>query len=207
MSIKGARRKRETQGAWGGAGGASHVPGKPSAGGFLFTLIHSDRRTMAIEIGRDRQVKVRVPWRTKAADAQRFVDAHGPWVLKRLQQLGDAPPEPDEAVRSALMAQAKQVLPGLVERWARAVGVQPKGLTMTGARTRFGSCSSKGRLCFSYHVMRYPMSAIECVVLHEVCHLKHLNHGNGFYALLSHHMPDHKERRKLLRQPPQEEYT
>lgn len=178
---------------------------RPSQGGFLFTVIRSDRRTMAIEIGQDRRVKVRVPRHAREADVLRFVDAYGHLVARRLHTLGDAQPEPDEDQVLAWKQRAQALLPAMADRWAKALGVQHSGLSITAARTRFGSCSSKGRLCFSLYLMRYPMQAIDYVVLHEVCHLLHMNHGAGFYALLSKHMPDYRERRKLLRRPIQED--
>ncbi len=196
------------QDAFRGYSGVEHPCQKqqePSSGGFLFTVVRSRRRTMAIEIGRDRQVTVRVPNRVSNREVARFVEEYRERVQKKLDALGDAPPEPNEAQVRRLKERAKQVLPPLVDKWAKAVGVTPQGFSVTGARTRFGSCSSKGRLCFSYHLMRYPEEAIDYVVLHEVCHLRHMNHGRHFYALLSQHMPDYNVRRQLLKRPPKEE--
>ena len=76
--------------------------------------------------------------------------------------------------------------------------VHPTGLRITTARKRYGSCSSKGSLCFSCYLMCCPEEAVELVVVHELCHLREMNHGPGFYALLERCLPDWKERKKLL---------
>ncbi|WP_418725219.1 M48 family metallopeptidase, partial [Dysosmobacter sp.] len=54
-------------------------------------------------------------------------------------------------------------------------------------------------LCFSCFLMNCPESAIDLVVVHELCHIKVKNHGPAFYALLERYLPDYRERKKLLR--------
>ena len=79
------------------------------------------------------------------------------------------------------------------------MGLRPAGITITGARTRFGSCSSKRRISFSFRLMQYPCEAIDYVVVHELAHLRHMNHSAQFYALIEQYMPDYKARRALLK--------
>ena len=79
------------------------------------------------------------------------------------------------------------------------MGVTPTGLKVTSAQKRYGSCSGKNSLCFSCFLMRYPEEAIDLVVVHELCHIREKNHGPRFYALLEQHLPDYKERKKLLK--------
>ena len=75
----------------------------------------------------------------------------------------------------------------------------PTQVRITGARTRFGSCSSQGHICFSWRLMQYPPEAIDYVVVHELAHLRYMNHGAEFYALIARYLPDWKARRALLR--------
>lgn len=79
------------------------------------------------------------------------------------------------------------------------MGLRPAGITITGARTRFGSCSSKRRISFSFRLMQYPPEAIDYVVVHELAHLRHMNHSAQFYALIEQYMPDYKVRRAMLK--------
>jgi predicted metal-dependent hydrolase len=80
------------------------------------------------------------------------------------------------------------------------MGLEPTGVGITGAEKRFGSCSAKNRLSFSWRLMRYPEAAVDYVVVHELAHIRHKNHGKEFYALIESYMPDYKERRKLLKE-------
>ncbi len=61
-------------------------------------------------------------------------------------------------------------------------------------RSQWGSCSAQGRLSLNTHLVKTPRRLIEYVVLHELCHLQHHNHGRRFHALVSAHMPDWEAR-------------
>ena len=98
-----------------------------------------------------------------------------------------------------MIRRAKEILPPKVAHYAALLGVEPTGLTVTSARTRFGSCSGKNRLSFSWRLMDYPEEAIDYVVVHELCHIRHHDHSPAFYDLIASVMPDHKARRALLR--------
>ena len=95
--------------------------------------------------------------------------------------------------------QAKAQLPDMVRHWAQEMGVTPTGLKITSARTRFGSCSGKNSLCFSLYLMEYPPEAIEAVVVHELAHIRHKNHGSDFYTLVRQYLPDYDRQIKLLK--------
>ena len=83
--------------------------------------------------------------------------------------------------------------------YAEWMGVTPTGVKITGAKTRFGSCSAKNSLCFSLYLMAYPDAAVDYVVVHELAHIRHKNHSPAFYAEVARVMPDYRERRKLLK--------
>ena len=75
-----------------------------------------------------------------------------------------------------------------------------KTVTITGAEKRFGSCSARNSICFSWRLMQYPDEAVDYVVVHELAHIQEKNHGRAFYALVGRYMPDWRERRALLKE-------
>ena len=79
------------------------------------------------------------------------------------------------------------------------MGVCPTGMRITGARTRFGSCSGKNSICFSWRLMAYPQEAVDYVVVHELAHILHKNHGPAFYQCIESVLPDWRQRRALLK--------
>jgi predicted metal-dependent hydrolase len=109
-------------------------------------------------------------------------------------------PEPDCEEKADCIRRAREYLPERVSFYSSLMGLQPAGITITGARTRFGSCSSKKRLSFSWRLMQYPDKAIDYVVVHELAHLRYMNHSKEFYELIEKFMPDYKQRRKLLKE-------
>ena len=170
-----------------------------------YEIIRSRRRTLALEITREGRLRVRAPLRTPDAAIQAFVQAHEGWARAHManvrEKLASAPPPQSREDIAALKAKAKAVLPEKIARYAAILGVEPTGFHVTEARTRFGSCGAKNSLSFSCFLMLCPEEAIDLVVVHELCHIRHHDHSPAFYALLASVLPDHRERRKLLRMP------
>lgn len=168
-----------------------------------YELIRSSRRTLALEIARDGRVIVRAPMRLSQKRIDEFVSSHVGWIVRHQDiqtQRRENHPEPSEAERQELIRRAKEVLPGKVAHYAQIMGLYPTGITITGAQTRFGSCSGKNRICFSWRLMSYPEEAIDYVVVHELAHICHKDHSKAFYACVESVLPDWRERRALLKE-------
>lgn len=167
-----------------------------------YEVIRSDRRTLALEVTREGRVLVRAPRRMTQKDIDSFVAKHQDWLnthLAKQKTWQAAHPEPTKQEQQAMLERAKAILPEKVDHYAKSMGLRPSGITITGARTRFGSCSPKNRLCFSWRLMAYPEEAIDYVVVHELAHIVHRNHGPEFHALVERILPDHRKRRDLLK--------
>ena len=145
---------------------------------------------------------VRAPRRVTKEQIERFVREHESWIenaLKRQAAKQAAHPEPTAAERAELIRRAKEILPQRTAYWSERMGLSPAQIRITSAQRRFGSCSSEGHICYSWRLMQYPPEAIDYVVVHELAHLKHMNHSPAFYALVAKYLPDHKARRALLK--------
>ena len=167
-----------------------------------YTVIRSNRRSLSLEITRDVRVLVRAPLRCSQAEVERFVLKHQDWLYNHLEKQHkrmEAYPEPAENERIDLISRAKADLPKRVVHYSSIMGLTPSGITITSAKTRFGSCGPKNRLCFSWRLMLYPDAAIDYVVVHELAHIVHKNHSGQFYAMIERFLPDYKDRRKLLK--------
>ncbi len=167
-----------------------------------YEVRRSGRRTLALELTREGALLVRAPWYVSAGTIRRFVADREDWIRAaeaRQARRAEAHPEPTEERRRELIRQAKAVLPGKVAHYAAILGVSPTRITITSARTRFGSCSAKNSLSFSWRLMDYPEEAVDYVVVHELAHILHHDHSPAFYQTVAAVMPDHKQRRALLR--------
>jgi len=167
-----------------------------------FEIIRSERRTLALEITDNAKILVRAPRHCPRAYIQSFVDNHADWIDSHMQKqrlrAQIRPQLSDEDCEDLIKRAKNEILP-LVEYYAGIMRLSPTGIKITKATKRFGSCSSKNRLCFSFRLMQYPQAAIEYVVVHELAHLVHHNHGRDFYALIKSVLPDYKQRNKLLK--------
>lgn len=104
----------------------------------------------------------------------------------------------DPILREKITQLCKAVYP----TFAKTCGTFPE-LRFRHMRSRWGSCApQKGILTFNYSLVHTPEDCIEYVVYHEFTHFLHPNHSKSFYASLSRHIPDYKERKKRLEQTP-----
>lgn len=117
-------------------------------------------------------------------------------------------PEDEMVVRSAvegwMRRQAKGVFEDSIERqfgWFAAQGFARPTLRIKKMRTRWGSLSARGYINLNMALLHYPPLALDYVVMHELCHLKHMDHGPGFHSLMDARMPDWRQRKALLEQP------
>ena len=104
-----------------------------------------------------------------------------------------------EENETVLKEKALPYIRARTEFYAKIMGVKPTGIKITSAKKRFGSCSGKDSICYSWRLMLYPPEAIDYVVVHELAHITHKNHGKEFYKLIEKILPDYKKREKLLK--------
>ncbi len=167
-----------------------------------YQLIRSDRRTMSVEVDSSGSILVRAPRFMPKRRIEAFVAERRAWIegararqAKRQAKL----PQIREEDKTRYVKMAKAILPGKIEQYAARMGVQPMGLTVTSARTRFGSCSGKNRLSFSWRLMAFPEAAIDYVVVHELAHIRYKDHSRAFYGFIESVLPDYRDRIKLLK--------
>ena len=163
-----------------------------------YTIIRSNRKTLALEV-RPEGIIIRAPqWATRA-EIDRFVTSHEDWIAKRLKKLRELEkqkeelePLTEEEIKE-LVKKAKELIPERVRFFAPLVGVHPGRVTIRVQRTRWGSCSSKGNLSFNGLLMLTPPEVIDSVVVHELCHLKEMNHSKRFYGEVLRVFPEYSK--------------
>ena len=165
-----------------------------------YKIIYSNRKTYAISV-KDAQVVVRAPYSSNPDYIRSLVNKNAGWIEKQIKrQLNryDKELEIEGCDIKRVKTEARQYFEAKVDEFAEIMNLKYGRITITSAKTRFGSCNSKGNICFSYRLMFYPEKAREYVVVHELAHIVHLNHSKQFYDLVARYMPDYKERKKLL---------
>lgn len=109
----------------------------------------------------------------------------------------------EKLIQSALddwySSHAKRKLRSRVEMYADRVGVSFNNIRVKKLKSRWGSCTKEGNINFNWRIIMAPMSIVDYVVVHELCHLKYHNHSKDFWKLLGQMIPDYKERKEWLR--------
>lgn len=108
------------------------------------------------------------------------------------------------AIRQAIIdwyrSQASQKIKERINYYHHKIGRNPARITIKEQRTRWGSCSSLGNLNFNWKAIMAPSPVLDYIVVHELCHLIHLNHSQDFWNLVASILPDYRERREWLKQ-------
>lgn len=84
--------------------------------------------------------------------------------------------------------------------WEAKSGLSPVKMRITSANTRWGSCTSAKVISLSWKLVQCPLSCIDYVIIHELSHLKELNHSARFWKQVAEIMPDYQQHRQLLKQ-------
>jgi len=86
-----------------------------------------------------------------------------------------------------------------VNRYANTVGIEPKAIGIKTFKSRWGSCSSKGRIDFNWKIIMAPHHIVDYVVVHELCHLKQHDHSPKFWKLVEQMIPDYVDCKEWLK--------
>lgn len=160
-----------------------------------YKLIRSGRKTAAIQIVGG-EVVVRAPYRMPLTQIDAFMSSRRKWIednLAKQKKIKDAslPKLSYEEIKELADA-AMELIPKRVEYYANILGVSYGNITIRNQRTRWGSCSSKRNLNFNCLLMLAPREVLDAIVVHELCHIKEMNHSPAFYALVEGVYPDYR---------------
>ncbi len=162
------------------------------------SVIRSGRKTVSIQV-KPNEVIIRAPMRMKEKEIEKFVESKRNWIEKHLKSLSEKQkaleniePYSDEEIRS-FIKKAKEIIPKKVEFYAEKIGVTYNRITIRCQRTRWGSCSSKGNLNFNCLLVLLPDEIIDSVIVHELCHRKHMNHSAKFYEEVEKIFPEYRK--------------
>ncbi len=96
--------------------------------------------------------------------------------------------------------EAKEKITARVDYYSRRFRLVPKGIKITSAKFRWGSCSRDNRLSFSWRIIMGSLSVIDYVLIHELVHIREKNHSRNFWNTLGSCFPDYRQHRHWLRE-------
>ncbi len=179
-----------------------------------YTLFRSSRRrSCALIVREDASLEVRVPLRFHEEDLQRFLRTHTAWILshmasqreRRDRREAQSHHFSEEEQLQLRKNSIKKMQPLLLDRIHYYEPMLPSShrpitrVSIRAQKTRWGSCSSRGTLSFNWKLYLAPVPCLDYVVVHELCHLVHMDHSPAFWAEVERIMPDYRIWKKWLR--------
>ena len=167
-------------------------------------IIRSDRKTVSVEVRSDLRVIVRAPRRMTDEAIKRFAEEKKAWIKKNIEKnieknkAFDTSPFAREEIQT-LLKKAKEVLPVRTEKLSNAVGVKCGRLTVRSQISRWGSCSANQNISLNCLLVLCPPEVTDYVIIHELCHIRHMNHSRAFWRDVERFCPGYRSRREWLR--------
>lgn len=173
-----------------------------------YEIIRSKRKSYGISVAPGGRVTVRMPLRGSERFAVSMVEEKRDWIVKNYLKMQAVSPKPSQKEKTPYERRleapyrqaAKEYIPKRVAYYAQLLDVTYATISIRDQKTRWGSCSSKGNLSFSWRLILAPPKVLDYVVVHELCHRREMNHSPRFWALVESIIPDYKTHRKWLKE-------
>lgn len=171
---------------------AGRVINDPQIGQVLMKKSTKARR-VSIRVHPVKGVTVTVPYIVPYMAAEAFFKLKRAWVIETVarqkEKFKDLQPA-SQAEIEQLRKKAKAELPSRLAELAARYGFVYNNVTIKHNATNWGSCSTKNNINLNLNIVRLPQALQDYILLHELCHLRHHNHGHGFHLLLEHVLTD-----------------
>lgn len=159
-------------------------------------------KRLSLSVRQDGTVRLSVPRHMTFATARRFMASKEAWIREVWTRLKV---RPSRLLEQGGVAEYQKKKEEARKRIIERVGyfehfyeLKSRSLSVRNQRSRFGSCSARGHLSFNYRLIFLPPDLFDYVIVHEVCHLKELNHSPRFWALVAKVIPDYQSKKRQL---------
>ena len=160
-------------------------------------------RHLKLEVSRGDGVVLVVPWRVPLFLATDFLRSKEAWVKQQLATCQNSPSTlfPKLTPKEEIQARrdARRLINERANFFATILGLKYNSIAIRDQKTRWGSCSTDKNLSFNFRLIFVNPELLDYVVVHELCHLRELNHSVRFWALVAKVLPDYRERRLALK--------
>lgn len=170
-----------------------------------YRLVRSRRRkrTISLQVDSSGTLVVRSPLSTPISTIEKFIYEKSKWIKKRRISRSLAPLaklSPDDFYQKSI--KLHDYIEPRIRTIANKIGVSYSRYEIKNVTSYWGNCNSKRVIHFNARLIDYPSEAIDYVIVHELCHLRHRGHGKRFWKLVESHFPTYIRAKKLLRLSP-----
>jgi predicted metal-dependent hydrolase len=161
-------------------------------------------RRYIIRVAANGGIRVTVPRGGSKRQARAFAEQQRPWVEKQRHKLALDRQRPgqtiDPEIENKLRARARLELPARLLELAAQNELRVVRVSVRNQRWRWGSCAPNGHICLNWRLVQMPPEIRDYVMIHELMHLKRMDHSSRFWRLVAHACPNYQDARRWLRE-------
>jgi predicted metal-dependent hydrolase len=173
------------------------APNSDSAVAPVYFVRHRRARRYLLRVDHDGRVRVTIPRGGSQREADAFVRRHTDWVARQRARLTPSAFGVEE--RRALRDRARAELPARLYELASQHGLVVMGVSIRNQRTRWGSCGRDGQISLNWRLVLMPPDVRDYVLIHELMHLRRLDHSPAYWKMVAAACPGYREARQWLR--------
>jgi predicted metal-dependent hydrolase len=177
--------------------GATDAAVSPQSSPEYYFVRHRRARRYLLRVDPDGRIRVTIPRGGSRREADAFALRHRAWIDAQLSRVRPSAVAVD--AHRTWRARAKAVLPERLSELAGRHGCVVKAVSIRSQKTRWGSCGRNGHISLNWRLMLMPDWVRDYVLIHELMHLKRLDHSPKFWRLVEAACPDYRAARQWLR--------
>lgn len=161
-------------------------------------------RNLRLTVNLEGNLTVTVPWFCSFWQARRFINKKSGWILKSVNRFKSR--EGSSLLVKAgrrdynkLKEKARLFAYDRVRKYNEYYNFDYNRISIRNQKSRWGSCSVRNNLNYNFRIILLPRDLADYIIVHELCHLKEMNHSKRFWNLVEETVPDYKDMRKRLR--------
>jgi hypothetical protein len=158
---------------------------------------HRRARRYVLRVDADGRLRVTIPRGGSRREAEAFAARHAAWIARQRARLQPTTMSFDD--RRALRDRARRELPVRLLALAAQHGLTVSRITIRNQRSRWGSCGRDGHICLNWRLLLMPLSVADYVLIHELMHLRRMDHSPAYWRLVAAAYPDYASARAWLR--------
>ena len=156
-----------------------------------YEIKYSKIKNIYIQI-KDGRVIVKAPKRVNKKEIEKIIQQKSEWIQKSIEKEN----KKQEKEPRYTKEEFKNIVEKNSNELIKETGLVPNKITIKQIKYAWGSCTSKKNITINLELIKYSQQAIRYVILHELCHIKHMNHSKEFWNLVEKYMPEYKKIKK-----------
>ena len=156
-----------------------------------YEIKYSKIKNIYIQI-KNGKIIVKAPKRISKKEIEKIIEQKSEWIQKIIEKEN----KKQEKKELYTKEEFKEIIEKNANELIQETGVRPNKITIKQIKYAWGSCSSKKNITLNLELIKYSQQAIRYVILHELCHLKYMNHSKDFWDLVEKYMPNYKQIKK-----------